>query len=66
MLHLRMKAHGENTLLVARVLTANQDVKEVIYPGWKGISGTTWHGGSSLHMRRSSSAPGRRGFRSAV
>ncbi|KAI0253005.1 Cys/Met metabolism PLP-dependent enzyme-domain-containing protein [Lactifluus subvellereus] len=32
-LHLRMKEHGRNALLVARALEKNPYVKEVIYPG---------------------------------
>ena len=35
-LHLRMKAHGENALLVARSLKASPHVEEVIYPGLEG------------------------------
>ena len=35
-LHLRMKAHGENALLVARALKASPHVEEVIYPGLEG------------------------------
>ncbi|KAF4580236.1 hypothetical protein EYR40_004755 [Pleurotus pulmonarius] len=32
-LHLRMKAHGENALQVARALQRSEHVEEVIYPG---------------------------------
>jgi len=35
-LHLQMKAHGENALLVARALKASPHVGEVIYPGLEG------------------------------
>ncbi|KIJ91857.1 hypothetical protein K443DRAFT_685698, partial [Laccaria amethystina LaAM-08-1] len=35
-LHLWMKAHGENALLVARALKASPHVEEVIYPGLEG------------------------------
>ncbi|KDQ22167.1 hypothetical protein PLEOSDRAFT_1090897 [Pleurotus ostreatus PC15] len=34
-LHLRMKAHGENALQVARALQRSEHVEEVIYPGLK-------------------------------
>ncbi|KAG9218339.1 hypothetical protein CCMSSC00406_0007290 [Pleurotus cornucopiae] len=34
-LHLRMKAHGENALQVARALQRSSHVEEVIYPGLK-------------------------------
>lgn len=35
-LHLRMKAHGQNALMVARALKASPHVEEVIYPGLEG------------------------------